>query len=281
MQANVAYLREAHEDIVDTTCPLLVTAAGRYTFVSPMPFETARSLGRGDYQFLYVSAGQMVFTFDGKEQLLTAGHAVIFRPGEPQLYRRRTHDTAETHWVHFTGAEAETLLAACGLADTRVLSVGLHPDFSWLFRQMIQELQLRRTGFADMLAVHLHRLFLTANRYMTERGRVGSEMLDEIERATLYFNEHYNEPIVIEQYAAQRLMSPAWFISNFKRITKMTPLQYIVSRRLDNAINLLKDTPYTVTQIAAAVGYDNPLYFSRLFRKHTGLSPSAYRKRNK
>ena len=45
-----------------------------------------------------------------------------------------------------------------------------------------------------------------------------------------------------------------------------------------NAQNLLENTEYNITEIAEAVGYDNPLYFSRLFHKHTGLSPSAYRK---
>lgn len=73
-------------------------------------------------------------------------------------------------------------------------------------------------------------------------------------------------------------MSTCWFIRNFKQYTKMTPLQYILSIRIANAQSLLETTLYSMTEIASIVGYDNPLYFSRIFKKQTGLSPSEYRK---
>ena len=73
-------------------------------------------------------------------------------------------------------------------------------------------------------------------------------------------------------------MTPCWFIQNFKQVTKYTPMQYIVSLRIHNAMNLLENTKYNINQVAEAVGYDNALYFSRLFHKHTGMSPSAYKK---
>ena len=102
-------------------------------------------------------------------------------------------------------------------------------------------------------------------------------LLDEIEKAIHYFNDNYNKQIIIEDYAEQHLMSPCWFIQNFKQLTKTTPMQYIVSLRITNAMNMLENKNYNISQIAAAVGYDNPLYFSRLFKKHVGLSPSEYR----
>lgn len=58
----------------------------------------------------------------------------------------------------------------------------------------------------------------------------------------------------------------------------MTPMQYIISVRMTNAQQLLGTTEYNITEIASVVGYDNPLYFSRLFKKQTGLSPTEYRK---
>ena len=70
-------------------------------------------------------------------------------------------------------------------------------------------------------------------------------------------------------------------VKTFKEITKMTPMQYIVSLRITNAMNLLDNTNYSISRIASAVGYDNALYFSRLFHKHTGLSPSEYKNRER
>lgn len=55
-------------------------------------------------------------------------------------------------------------------------------------------------------------------------------------------------------------------------------MQYILSKRIYNAEILLRDPSYNVTEISRIVGYDNPLYFSRIFKKAKGLSPSEYRK---
>ena len=54
-------------------------------------------------------------------------------------------------------------------------------------------------------------------------------------------------------------------------------MQYIVSIRVTNAQMLLETTNYNVTEIGNIVGYDNPLYFSRIFKKQKGVSPSEYR----
>ena len=124
-------------------------------------------------------------------------------------------------------------------------------------------------------------IFLVINRYLKEGNQVGTEMLDEIERATHYFTENYNQFISIKDYAAKRHMTDCWFNRIFKQVVKVTPMQYILSLRMTNAINLLDNSDYNVTQVAAAVGYDNPLYFSRLFAKHVGVPPTEYRKRNK
>ena len=58
----------------------------------------------------------------------------------------------------------------------------------------------------------------------------------------------------------------------------MTPMQYIISVRIENAQRLLGTLDYNVTEVASIVGYDNPLYFSRLFKKQTGMAPTDYRK---
>ena len=76
-------------------------------------------------------------------------------------------------------------------------------------------------------------------------------------------------------------MSVSWFIRNFKEYTGTTPTQYILSLRISNAQSLLESTSYNVTEIANIVGYDNPLYFSRLFKKQCGVSPSEFRRQLK
>lgn len=109
-----------------------------------------------------------------------------------------------------------------------------------------------------------------------------NEFLDrQMEEAVNYFNFNYNLEISIEEYAVSKGMSVSWFIRNFKKYTGKTPVQYLTSIRLTNAQVLLETTTYSVNEIAGIIGYNNALYFSRIFHKQKGCSPSAYRTRSK
>jgi len=103
-------------------------------------------------------------------------------------------------------------------------------------------------------------------------------MQKEMEQAQQYFQEHYNEDIQIKDYAKSRSMSVSWFLRSFKEFVGQPPAQYLLTLRMNNAVSLLETTDYNVTEISAIIGYDNALYFSRLFKKHKGVSPSEYRK---
>ena len=111
---------------------------------------------------------------------------------------------------------------------------------------------------------------------------LAASALGSTRAALSYFSENYNQNINIEDYAASRGMSVSWFIRNFKKYTGSTPMQFIVGTRINNAQMLLDATTYSINEISKIVGYDNQLYFSRLFHKLKGYSPKEYRKlRNK
>ena len=280
MYTNLAYLGEAHEDIVDNSKPILVTAAGYYRVHTSEVIETDRPNGRGDYQLLYISAGKLHLYVDGEERIITKGNMLLFRPGETQIYNLYSADKPETYWVHFTGSDVDLLLDYYGMPkDENVFFTGTSPDYQWLFKQMIQELQLCRVNYEDLLNMNLRHIFLMINRFLKEGTELDSDALDEVERATHYFNENYNLNICIKDYANERHMSECWFNRTFKHVTKVTPMQYIIQLRMTNALNLLEHTSYNIIQVANAVGYDDAYYFSRLFKKNIGVSPTEYRKR--
>lgn len=280
MYTNNAYLNNTTKDIKDKSKPLIVTSCGTYKLYTKPKLPTWRPRGRLDFQLLYIASGKAHFHFDGKEQIVTAGHMVLYRPKEAQKYEYYGEDQTEVYWVHFTGGNVTNILRSYGLTDDKhVFYCGSGLDYQNLFRTMINELQMCRENFAEMLEMYLRQIFIMLHRYfLTSLKTNNSRVVEEIDKATLYFNEHYNENINIDEYAQNNHVSVSWFIRNFKQCTGSTPMQYILSKRIYNAEILLHDSSYNLTEISEIIGYDNPLYFSRIFKKVKGLSPSEYRK---
>ena len=163
--------------------------------------------------------------------------------------------------------------------DNNVFYAGNSPTYTYLFKEMIMELQTCRVGYEELLSMYLEQVFvLVQHSRMEKRPTVSSHIQGEMGIARRYFQEHYNEDINIEEYAISRNMSVSWFLRNFKQVTGKSPMQYILNIRINNAVSLLETTDYNVTEISTIIGYENPLYFSRLFHKQKGLSPSEYRK---
>ncbi len=280
MYANNAYLNNTTQDIKDKSKPLIVTSCGTYRLYTRPKLPTWRPRGRLDYQLLYIAAGKAHFHFDGKEQIVTAGHMVLYRPKEPQKYEYYGEDQTEVYWVHFTGGNVKNILRSYGLTDDkRVFYCGSGLDYQNLFRTMINELQMCKENYEEVLETYLRLIFIMLKRYFANATKSdNARVVEEIDKATMYFNEHYSEDISIDEYAQNNHVSVSWFIRNFKQCTGSTPMQYILSKRIYNAEILLHDSTYNVTEIAEIVGYDNPLYFSRIFKKVKGISPSEYRK---
>ena len=261
--------------------PLTVTAAGHHCFCSDHTISTVHPKRNDDYQLLYIHTGKVRFYFGEQEHVISQNSMVLCRPGDPQVYYQ-DDDNPDIYWVHFTGSDVEQVLDGYQLPrHQNIFYVGVKSDFPWLYNQMIQELELKRVNFERALILTLQQIFLSMNRSMQEKNKTHAEMSMFIEHATHYFRENYNQNIMIEEYAREHNVTPHWFTVNFKKITKFTPMQYVISLRIESAMNLLENTDYSISQVAEAVGYDNALYFSRIFRKYTGMSPSDYKKRNK
>lgn len=279
MYINSGYLNNSRTDFKDNATPLVVGSCGTYRLKTRPKLPTCWQKGRRDYQILYVANGKTHFWFDGKEKIVSAGHMVLYKPEEIQKYVYYLEDNPEVFWIHFTGSDVKNILAYHGISlDEHVFYCGVLPDYKALFRKIIQELQLCRYGYEDYIASLFNDILLLVDRQQHEQKKATGNVQEQIERAAAYFNENYNTKISIDDYAESLHISTNWFIHNFKQYAGMSPAQYILSLRMVNAQSLLERTTYNIKEISEIVGYENPLYFSRVFKKEIGKSPAQYRK---
>lgn len=280
MYTDNAYWQNSRLDFKDKKHPLFVGSAGTYHLYSKQKLPTYRPRGRLDYQLLYIASGKAHFYFHGKEEIVPAGNMVLYRPKEEQRYYYYGVDHTEVYWVHFTGNNVKNLLKKYGIPDhAHVIHTGTSLDYKKIYLRMIQELKLCKPHYEEVLVHYMEALFIMISRLQGDRPRIKSSyLIDEMDHTVTYFHHNYHNSINIEEYAHLHGMSVSWFIRNFKEYTGSTPTQYILSLRISNAQSLLESTSYNITEIANIVGYDNPLYFSRLFKKQCGISPSEFRR---
>lgn len=99
----------------------------------------------------------------------------------------------------------------------------------------------------------------------------------KIEESMAYMSRHLNVPLSVATLAARADLSRSHFSALFKRHVGSTPIDYFIRLRLQQACQLLENTEMSVKAIAYTLGYDDPFYFSRIFKSFHRMPPSQYR----
>jgi len=108
--------------------------------------------------------------------------------------------------------------------------------------------------------------------------RIGARETELAKSVEVYLQENYRRPYSLERLASTFGCKPAYLLRLYRKVTGRTPTQDLIHLRIEKAKRLLVGHPHIeIKQVSAAVGYDDALYFSRLFKKETGLNPSAFK----
>ena len=278
MYTNTGYMNLTEEELENMKVPLRVYSCGVYRLVSLNVMSTFRPLGRSDYQLLYIASGIAFFTFNGTVTEVSVGSMVLYPPHTSQQYAYYLNDKTEVYWLHFTGSESATLTEESGFTESHILYTGISSKYQELFLSVIREIQLTRPSFEELSALYLKQLFLLLRRIREEGGFKKTEIQKQMEKAVRFFHENLANNIEVETYARELHMSTCWFIRCFKEYSGMPPGRYLTDIRIKKAKELLESTDYSIGEIGGIIGYENPLYFSRIFKKTAGVSPAEYRK---
>ncbi len=277
MRMDAGYFYGHDVDDAGEEHSIFVLSCGHYQLIKRQEFETFRREGRQDWQLLYIAGGKAHFYLPEGEQTAGKGEAFLYPPGQPQRYGYVLKEKPDVYWLHFSGTQAAALLKKAGLPALTVFHPGVHSDCVMLLDRIIRELQLCGLYSQELAAAHAQALIYLLSRGMKEKAGPQSAASPEIQQLVEWIHRHPEESLSMTAYARRANMSVSTFIRKFRAHTGLPPQRYITRQRIYHARELMISSQMSITDIARIVGYDNPLYFSRMFKKETGMSPRAYR----
>ena len=268
------------DSLIDSTnsdYPIVATSAGHFVLITKPHFETTR-VGRADYQLLYVKNGHIEYYVNEQKYIAPMGSVIIYRPGQAQHYEYYLADNASIYWVHFSGSSVETILYSLGLNQICHKNC-MDSKYEYYFEQLINEMLYRKSYYMDFCSTLIHSLLLAIARNLQAVASRKQPSLHIAEQVFEIINARYQYNINFATLARKLYISPSQLTKNFTKQYGCTPQRYLADLRIQKAkALLLSDIP--IKEIAELTGFTDQMYFSRVFHKKLGLSPSEYRNQN-
>ena len=266
---NIEWLNFKSESSIEY--PILVNTTGYCNYMSN--FETHNPVGRDDYYLVYIVKGELLLDMPDLKRTIGKGTAFLIPPKHMYKY---SGDTSTSYlFAHFTGSYVEDFLKQCGFDNLPCI---IENDFN-------VELQSK---FDLMIDTFLHNDQLSTQKcaYMLQEIliNISENSLDKTNssqfKASLkHIHSFFASKISVPYLASLENLSNSRYVTAFKKQMGKSPNEYIIELRLQFAKSLLDNTNISIKQVSEHVGYNDQYFFSRLFKKHIGISPQEYRKR--
>ena len=246
-----------------------------------------RAVGEEHFLFVYVLSGAGTFTAEDGQGTRTcyvrSNQGFMVFPGQSFGCSPDARAGMEYVWVEFGGLRAGSAVRDCGLTEREPLYRGQFPDM----RERVREEMMCLTGGGDMtshcLTGHLY-LFLDAlSRSVPTPKSKGAGGVREVyvREALKFIGKNFQNDITVEDIADFCGLNRSYFGAVFKELMGKSTQEFLLGYRMAKAAELLRQPQYTVGDIGNAVGYRNPLHFSRAFKNLYGVSPRAWRNGNR
>jgi AraC-like DNA-binding protein/mannose-6-phosphate isomerase-like protein (cupin superfamily) len=239
------------------------------------------------YHLLFVTGGKGGFLIGGKEYQTRPGQIYFTGPGELHQFLNVGSDStqyAELTFELIHSSQKRLLLPFEAMLQTWInqpftlpQGITLSPVTLRLFEGKLNYLIQR--GLAQSSNLELNTLFGEILMFLTlsipsPQALSKKHHLDTIRD---YIRIHYQKELSLPDLATRAHLSPNYLSRHFKAQYGETPIHFQISLRIQSASLLLKTVNDPLDQIAFKVGFSDPYYFSRLFKKRMGLSPGRYR----
>lgn len=240
-----------------------------------------RNKGSNEHILIYVLKGCGKVVIAKKEMFICSNQFIIIPKGVSHWYKANNHDPWTIYWVHFTGEKSGFIKSI----SSRVITIepgkiSRINDRIQLFNEIIENLSLGfspdNLEYANLCLYHLLASFKYINQFRTINFAFENDI---VKKATLYMKQNVEKNLKLEDIAGHFNISAPHFSRLFKQRTMHSPIDYFIQIKIQHACQLLDYSNLRVNEIGSQIGYEDPYYFSRIFKKVTGLSPSNYKKR--
>ncbi len=272
--------KELFEKIPTNSKELFVTNCGySITHHAPSPFF---GNPENNYLLLYQHSGNLAIPENESESIISGGNCLLFYPHESRKYRFLDDAYNERYFVYFEG-DATKLLTQFGIfGQGRILHTGIMPDIIGHFKNIMADFQINDYECGIYRYTLLLNIFAEIGRNLKQNKlQKATPPPTQIEEIAQYIAESCDHTLNLDDICTKFSISPATLSRHFHKWYNTTPIEYFNKARYDKAAALLIGTALPVSVIAYNLGFNDPLYFSKFFKKRSGLYPSAFREKNR
>ena len=154
-------------------------------------------------------------------------------------------------------------------------------EISSCMRNILREMELKNTGYEDICQAYMEILIIRLMRSTSLAVQSEPQVISgnrQCAVARRYIDLHFKEPLTLEQLADEVHMNKYYLSHAFKREYGVSPINYMISRRVEESKYLLAETDLPMSQISQLLGFSSLSYFSQVFRRSQNESPMEYRK---
>lgn len=238
-----------------------------------------RREGIGDFILMLCVEGGGWCRFGGKHWRLQAGQVVIVPRNVPHSYGTTKERPWSIYWAHFGGRQAMDYLRMLSWTRSQpVIAIGNAGELAFHFEAMLDllgsgygpaNLHALATAFAHILALmNLHRL---ADRPDARDSAAN------VRKTIDFMRQNLGRPLMLADLARVAGLSVAHYSSLFRQQHGYPPLAFFLRMKIQEAGQLLATTKEPVNAIASRLGFEDPFYFSRIFKQVAGEAPATYR----
>jgi AraC-like DNA-binding protein len=286
---NPVSARAAAPQSSNARCVMGLTETQRREF---LPIAAGRSETGSGLPERATSANQIILFYcvKGWGWCEIEGNRHEIMPGQMLVMPAKTERTYATYgeaawsliWIQLAVINTDVLVAKLNVGpQTATLGTWEKTQMLALFQEVLQALEMPCPG--RLQQVSRTGIELLDIAISTQRGthQIETGSASRIGRSIEYMKHHLNEPLRAGTLAGIANMSLPHYFALFKRVVGSSPIDYLIKLRMEHARRLLAETSWSVKEVAMSLGYDDPLYFSRVFKSVNQTAPSNFRARKR